>query len=57
MYKVLAGLLLIISFLVAASLIIARQNAADVPEAQAEDTQVLLNLEASEFSANQQAHS
>ena len=57
MYKVLAGLLLIISFLVAASLIIAHQNAADVPEAQAEDTQVLLNLEASEFSANQQAPS
>ena len=34
MYKVLAGLLLIITFLVAASMIIARQNALDVPQAQ-----------------------
>ena len=33
MYKVLAGLLLIITFLVAASMIIARQNALDVPQA------------------------
>ncbi len=57
MYKVLAGLLLIITFLVAASMIIARQNALDVPQAQSEDNQVLLNLEASEFSAETQAHS
>ena len=55
MYKVLAGLLLIITFLVAASMIIARQNALDVP--QSEDNQVLLNLEASEFSAETKAHS
>lgn len=57
MYKVLAGLLLIITFLVAASMIIARQNALDVPQAQSEDDQALLNLEASEFSADNKAHS
>lgn len=57
MYKVLAGLLLIITFLVAASMIIARQNALDVPQVQSEDNQVLLNLEASEFSAETKAHS
>ncbi len=57
MYKVLAGLLLIITFLVAASMIIARQNALDVPQAQSEDNQALLNLEASEFSADNKAHS
>ncbi len=57
MYKVLAGLLLIITFLVAASMIIARQNALDVPQAQSEDNQVLLNLEASEFNAETKAHS
>lgn len=57
MYKVLAGLLLIITFLVAASMIIARQNALDVPQAQSEDNQALLKLEASEFSADNKAHS
>lgn len=57
MYKVLAGLLLIITFLVAAAMIIARQNAVDGPTLQAEKSQLLLNLEASEHSNSNQAHS
>ena len=57
MYKVLAGLLLIITFLVAASMIIARQKALDDPQLHSEGNQVLLNLEASEFSAETKAHS
>ena len=57
MYKVLAGLLLIITFLVAAAMIIARQNAVDGPTLQAEKSQLLLHLEASEHSNSNQAHS
>lgn len=57
MYKALAGLLLIITFLVAASMLIARQNAVTQTPVSNEQPQVLLDLEASEFSNQNQAHS